>query len=172
VPVNALFSYHSVAWFLSSRPDSLSCFLYITDYCNEPNVLSGCACLSVPTWSGTVLSVSWTSPRRGCWLPSETSIHIDGSAARSTHETLDSWWPSFPSCRCSRLEKSTTQCHFSALSVYFQKETQNRTFSRRFLPWLFTCVCMYYFTCLSFMFIFFLSACAAHRIVPASFPCS
>jgi len=49
------------------------------------------------------------------------------------------------------------------LSVYFQKKTQNRTsFSRRFLPWLFTCVCVYYFTCFSFMFIFCLSACAAH----------
>jgi len=34
----------------------------------------------------------------------------------------------FPcSCRCTRLEQSTTQCHFSALSVYFQKDTQNRT---------------------------------------------
>jgi len=42
---------------------------------------------SVPIWSGTVIYVSWSSPRRGCWLPSETSIHIDGSATRSTHET-------------------------------------------------------------------------------------
>jgi len=69
----------------------------------------------------------WSSPRHGCWLSSKTSIHIDGSAARSTHETLDSWWPSCRSCRCSHLEQSTTQCHFGALSVYFQKETQNRT---------------------------------------------
>jgi len=92
------------------------------------HVLSGCACLSVPTWSDTVFSVRWSSPHRGCWLTSETSIHIDGSAARSTHEYLDSWWLSFPSCQCMRLEQSTTQCHFSALFVYFQKETQNQTF--------------------------------------------
>jgi len=31
-------------------------------------------------------------------------------------------------CRCTRSEQSTTQCHFSALSFYFQKETHNRTF--------------------------------------------
>jgi len=68
------------------------------------------------------------SPRRVCWLPSETSINIDGSTARSTHETLESWWPSFPSYRFTRLEQSTTQCHFSALSVYFQKKTQIQTF--------------------------------------------
>jgi len=48
----------------------------------------------------------------------------------------------------------------------FRKRLRTELFSHRFLPWLFTCVSMYYFTCLSFLFIFFLSACAAHRIVP------
>jgi len=41
------------------------------------------------------------------------------------------------------------------------ERNSNRTYFLA-LFWLFTCACMYYFTCLSFMLIFFLNACAAH----------
>jgi len=97
------------------------------------HVSSGCACLSVPAWPGTVLSAA--DLHRVADADSHRrlrSIHIDSSAARSMHETLDSWWPSFPSYCCMRLEQSTTQCHFSAFCVYFQKETENQNFTHRF----------------------------------------
>jgi len=86
------------------------------------------------------------------------------------YETVDSWWPSFPSCRCTRLEQSTTQCHFSALSVYFQKETQNRSF----FPPFFCLDCLQAYVCIFYMplvYVYFLSkrlCCPPHRacIVP------
>jgi len=54
----------------------------------------------------------------------------------------------------------------AAPSVYFQKVTQYRTFSRRFLSWRFTCVslCIYYLHASHLMFIF--KRCVIHRIVP------
>jgi len=95
------------------------------------HVSSGCACQSVTTWSGTVLSVSWSSPR----LPHRRqccSFH-----ARDSTDG-DRAFPVAAACACNNLPTSVT----SALSVYFQKETQNQTFYSPFFA--LTILCMYF----------------------------